>query len=122
LARRVLSPADLESMNINLVGGDPYGGACTLDQLLLWRPLRGTRKHRTPVSQLYHIGASTHPGAGLGGGSGWRENNTTPPRRRFLNEKHSQRGAPLGDAARGRGLVQSGSSVPLTSYLKVRRS
>jgi phytoene dehydrogenase-like protein len=71
LARRVLSPADLESLNINLVGGDPYGGACTLDQLLLWRPLRGTRKHRTPVRQLYHIGASTHPGAGLGGGSGY---------------------------------------------------
>jgi phytoene dehydrogenase-like protein len=71
LARRVFSPADLESLNINLVGGDPYGGACTLDQLLLWRPLRGTRKHRTPVRQLYHIGASTHPGAGLGGGSGY---------------------------------------------------
>ncbi|MGH8248154.1 MAG: phytoene desaturase family protein [Gammaproteobacteria bacterium] len=71
LARKVLSPADLERMNINLVGGDPYGGACSLDQSLFWRPLPGTRNHDTPIRSLYHIGASTHPGAGLGGGSGY---------------------------------------------------
>lgn len=71
LARRCYSPADLEAMNINLVGGDPYGGACTIDQFFLWRPLRGARNHSTPVKRLYHIGASTHPGPGLGGGSGF---------------------------------------------------
>lgn len=71
LARRCYSPADLEAMNINLVGGDPYGGACSIDQFFLWRPLRGTKNHATPVKQLYHIGASTHPGPGLGGGSGF---------------------------------------------------
>jgi phytoene dehydrogenase-like protein len=27
--------------------------------------------HRTPIARLYHIGASTHPGPGLGGGSGY---------------------------------------------------
>jgi phytoene dehydrogenase-like protein len=27
--------------------------------------------HDTEVKGLYHIGASTHPGAGLGGGSGF---------------------------------------------------
>jgi len=27
--------------------------------------------HRTPVKNLWHIGASTHPGPGLGGGSGF---------------------------------------------------
>jgi len=27
--------------------------------------------HRTPVARLHHIGASTHPGPGLGGGSGF---------------------------------------------------
>jgi phytoene dehydrogenase-like protein len=58
-------------MNINLVGGDPYGGACSIDQFFLWRPLRGTKNHATPVKRLYHIGASTHPGPGLGGGSGF---------------------------------------------------
>ena len=68
--RKVLSPADLEQMNINLVGGDPYSGECSLDQYLLWRPLPGVKDHATPVKNLWHIGASTHPGPGLGGGSG----------------------------------------------------
>jgi len=71
IARTVLSPADLEAVNCNLVGGDPYGGAGTMDQSLLWRPLRALKNHDTPVKNLYHIGASTHPGPGLGGGSGW---------------------------------------------------
>jgi phytoene dehydrogenase-like protein len=71
VARRCYSPADLEAMNVNLVGGDPYGGACTIDQFFLWRPLKGTANHATPVKRLYHIGASTHPGPGLGGGSGF---------------------------------------------------
>ena len=70
LGRAVLSPADLERANINLVGGDPYAGALTLDQNFLWRPLPGRPAHQTPVRNLYHIGASTHPGPGLGGGSG----------------------------------------------------
>ena len=71
LKRRCYSPLDLEAMNINLAGGDPYGGACTLDQFFLWRPLRGGVNHETIVKQLYLIGASTHPGPGLGGGSGF---------------------------------------------------
>ena len=71
LARRCYSPADLAVMNINLVGGDPYGGACSIDQFFLWRPLRGAVNHETPAKRLYHIGASTHPGPGLGGGSGF---------------------------------------------------
>ena len=70
VGRRVLSPADLEHMNINLVGGDPYSGERSLDQYLLWRPLAGVKNHQTPVKNLWHIGASTHPGPGLGGGSG----------------------------------------------------
>ena len=71
VGRKVLSPADLAALNINLVGGDPYSGSCALDQFLLWRPLAGLRGHRTPVRRLYHIGASTHPGPGLGGMSGF---------------------------------------------------
>ena len=58
-------------MNINLVGGDPYGGNCGLEQSFLWRPLRSSVNHATPIRNLYHIGASTHPGPGLGGGSGF---------------------------------------------------
>ena len=71
LGRRAYSPADLEAMNINLVGGDPYGGSSTIDQSFLWRPFKTSRNHETGIKGLYHIGASTHPGAGLGGGSGF---------------------------------------------------
>jgi phytoene dehydrogenase-like protein len=71
IARRAYSPADLEVMNVNLVGGDPYGGYCGIDQFFLWRPFAGSTNHRTPVPGLYHIGASTHPGPGLSGGSGF---------------------------------------------------
>ncbi|WP_119387788.1 phytoene desaturase family protein [Taklimakanibacter lacteus] len=71
LKRRAYSPADLEAMNINLVGGDPYGGFCGIDQSFLWRPFKSSVNHRTFIPNLYHIGASTHPGAGLGGGSGF---------------------------------------------------
>ena len=71
VGRSVYSPADLEGLNMNLVGGDPYSGACTLDQFLIWRPMAETQNHGTPLAGLYHIGASTHPGPGLGGGSGY---------------------------------------------------
>lgn len=70
LQRVVLSPADLERANINLVGGDPYSGSCTADQFFVLRPLPGLPGHRTPIPHLFHIGASTHPGAGLHGTSG----------------------------------------------------
>ncbi|MET7400117.1 NAD(P)/FAD-dependent oxidoreductase [Dactylosporangium sp. NPDC005572] len=70
LARAVLSPADLERENPNLVHGDPYSGACTLDQFLLWRPIPPHPGHQTPVERLWHIGAATHPGPGLSGASG----------------------------------------------------
>ena len=71
LERVVLSPADIEALNMNLVGGDIYGGSCALDQNLLWRPLAEAPGHETPVVGLWHIGASTHPGPGLGAGSGY---------------------------------------------------
>lgn len=71
IGRNIFSPVDLEKMNKNLVGGDPYSGANTVDQFLLWRPLRGIKGHKTAIKNVYHIGASTHPGPGLGGGSGF---------------------------------------------------
>ncbi len=71
LARRAYSPADLADLNPNLVGGDPYGGACTIDQFFIWRPLSHSVNNTTKIKGLHHIGASTHPGPGLGGGSGY---------------------------------------------------
>jgi phytoene dehydrogenase-like protein len=70
LKRAVLSPADLQAANRNLERGDPYGGSLALDQNFLWRPFAAQPGHRTPVAGVYHIGASTWPGPGLGGGSG----------------------------------------------------
>ena len=89
VGRRAYSPADLEALNCNLVGGDPYSGICSPDQFFWLRPFAsggGARGHRTPVAGLYHIGASTHPGPGLGAGSArWspgrsRGNNCPTPR------------------------------------------
>jgi phytoene dehydrogenase-like protein len=70
LERVVLSPADLQAANINLHHGDPYSGSLALDQNLLWRPFPASPGHATPIRRLWQIGASTHPGPGLGAGSG----------------------------------------------------
>ncbi|HSE80355.1 MAG TPA: NAD(P)/FAD-dependent oxidoreductase [Gaiellaceae bacterium] len=70
LKRVALSPADIEAANVNMVGGDIYSGSCSLDQNLVWRPRPELPGHATPVERLYQIGASTHPGPGLGAGSG----------------------------------------------------
>ncbi|MDP3890218.1 hypothetical protein, partial [Nocardioides sp.] len=69
LARHIIAPTDLAAANANAVHGDPYGGAAELDQSLVWRPGTGTG-HRTGVANVFHIGAFTHPGPGLGAGSG----------------------------------------------------
>ncbi|WP_042348001.1 phytoene desaturase family protein [Bacillus massiliigorillae] len=71
LNRKIISPTELESSNVNLVGGDPYSGIASLNQSLLWRPTSKYKKHTTSVKNLFHIGASTHPGPGLGGTSGY---------------------------------------------------
>ena len=88
LARVVMSPADVAALNVNLVGGDIYGGSCALDQNFLFRPLPQAPGHRTAVDALWHIGASTHPGPGLGAGSGYlvyKELTKPPLQRRLLS-------------------------------------
>ena len=71
LQRQCYSPIQLSKLNINLVGGDPYGGACSIDQFFLWRPFNSSINNETVVKNLHHIGASTHPGPGLSGGAGF---------------------------------------------------
>ena len=71
LARYVESPADLERRNPNLVGGDQLGGSHHLSQNFMFRPFPGWARWKTPVKDLYMIGASTWPGAGTGAGSGY---------------------------------------------------
>ena len=89
LKRVTLSPADLEQLNCNLVAGDIYAGSCALDQNLLWRPFAAAPGHRTTVEGLWHVGASTHPGPGLGAGSGYlvAKELTKPPLTRRLVAK-----------------------------------
>lgn len=70
LAIDVVTPPDLQRYNPNALQGDPYGGSAELDQNFLWRPLPSAGSHGTQVQNLWHIGAATHPGPGLGGGSG----------------------------------------------------
>jgi phytoene dehydrogenase-like protein len=66
----IIAPTDLAAENPNAVMGDPYAGSAELDQNLFWRPVPTAAGHRTGVRNLWHIGASTHPGPGLGAGSG----------------------------------------------------
>jgi len=68
LARRAFSPADLEAMDANLVGGDIGGGAMTLRQFL-FRPTR--RRYATSISGVYLCSASTPPGGGVHGMCGF---------------------------------------------------
>jgi phytoene dehydrogenase-like protein len=70
LARHVLSPEDLETLNPNLVRGDVGAGSVQLHQSYVFRPLPGWSRHRTPIRRLYLGGAATHPGPGIAGMSG----------------------------------------------------
>src|SRR4029077_442842 len=66
VARRVLSPLDLER-EFGLTGGDIFHGALTLDQLFSARPVLGHGNYRAPLPGLYLCGAGTHPGGGVTG-------------------------------------------------------
>ncbi len=66
LARSVMTPAELERGNPNLVGGDPNGGAAGIWQLIR-RPTLRPVPYSTPVDGLYLCSASTPPGGGVHG-------------------------------------------------------
>jgi len=68
--RVVLSPADLEKDDPNLVGGDNVGGTHHIHQFFFFRPVSGWSRYKTPVKSLYLTGQSTWPGCGLNATSG----------------------------------------------------
>lgn len=70
MARRVLSPRDLESRNANLVGGALGGGSSDVSQQLVFRPIPGLGRAETPVKGLYLGSSSAHPGGGVHGAAG----------------------------------------------------
>ena len=67
LDRAALSPLDIEARDSNLVGGDNGAGSGLIAHNLVFRPLPGWSRHRTPVRGVYHTGASTWPGPGVTG-------------------------------------------------------
>jgi phytoene dehydrogenase-like protein len=70
LARHVMSPADLERHNPNLVGGDVGAGSQQLSQLFA-RPVLRINPYATPTPGLYICSASTPPGGGVHGMCGY---------------------------------------------------
>jgi phytoene dehydrogenase-like protein len=68
LARRAFSPAELESMDANLVGGDIGGGTLDIRQFL-FRPTR--RHYATSAPNIYICSSSTPPGGGVHGMCGY---------------------------------------------------
>lgn len=71
LARRIVTPPDLERMDANLVGGDLGGGSNGWNRQLVFRPLFPYFRYRTPVERLYLCSSYAHPGAGVHGMCGF---------------------------------------------------
>jgi phytoene dehydrogenase-like protein len=67
--RLIETPVDLER-NLGLLRGNIMHLDMSLDQMFLFRPVRGLGQYRGPVRDLYLTGASTHPGGGIMGASG----------------------------------------------------
>jgi phytoene dehydrogenase-like protein len=74
LSRHVTSPADLERLNPNLVGGSIAGGENSLWQLVA-RPTLSRVPYRTALRGVYLCSSSTPPGAGVHGMCGFHAAN-----------------------------------------------
>ena len=70
LARRVLTPPELERRDANLVGGAVNGGTSAVHQQVVFRPVPGLGRAETPVRRLFLASASAHPGGGVHGAPG----------------------------------------------------
>ena len=72
LARRIMTPLDIEAHDANYVGGDIAGGSHGGLQLLA-RPVLSLHPYRVPLDRLpaYLCSSSTPPGAGVHGMCGW---------------------------------------------------
>ncbi len=70
LARTTRTALQTEAHNPNYLGGDINGGAATLRQTM-FRPVPRWNPYRTPVDGTYLCSASTPPGGGVHGMSGY---------------------------------------------------
>ncbi len=97
--RFIQSPLDLER-RIGLLRGNVMHVEMSFDQMFFFRPLPELAGYRTPIRGLYLTGASTHPGGGVFGASGY---NTA---RVVLADTRARRWAPL---ALGAGALAAGA-------------
>ena len=70
LARRAMSPADVEAHNANMIGGDIGGGANNLTQFF-FRPTLRWNPYTTPNPRFFLCSSSTPPGGGVHGMCGY---------------------------------------------------
>jgi phytoene dehydrogenase-like protein len=109
LARKTWSPAELETADPALVGGDISAGSFSIDQQLIFRPGPDWWRWGTPVKGLYLGGASVPPGGGVHGGGGDNAANQA-----------------LADAARPRRLLAVGAAtagaVAVSELARARRT
>jgi phytoene dehydrogenase-like protein len=70
LHSQVMLPADFEAA-FGLPGGHPHHADLTMDQLFFRRPASKFANYTSPIRGLYMCGASTHPGGGVMGISGY---------------------------------------------------
>ena len=68
--RFIQSPLDIER-RLGLPRGNVMHVEMSFDQMFFFRPLPELASYRTPVRGLYLTGASTHPGGGVFGASGY---------------------------------------------------
>jgi phytoene dehydrogenase-like protein len=94
--RYIQTPLDLER-RIGLLKGNVMHVEMSFDQMFFFRPLPELARYHTPVRGLYLTGASTHPGGGVFGASGYNTAHVV------LREKQVRRWYPV--AAVGAGLA-----------------
>ncbi len=70
LARHAIGPAQLETHNATMLGGDIAGGANNLCQFL-FRPMARVNPYTTPNPRLFLCSSSTPPGGGVHGMCGY---------------------------------------------------
>jgi phytoene dehydrogenase-like protein len=70
IGRHIQTPLDLER-TLGLLRANVMHVEMSLDQMFFFRPLPELSAYRTPLPGIYLTGASTHPGGGVFGASGY---------------------------------------------------
>ena len=66
----IFTPVDFEQQ-FGIKEGSFNHGEMTLDQFFFMRPTISTAQYKSPISNLFICGSSTHPGGGIHGANGY---------------------------------------------------